>query len=58
MKKSKGQNLLVCNVIKEHFGNLAPHDLITSTRVFPATARLDLQAALITLDYGSASTWP
>src|SRR3989440_13045282 len=46
MKKSKSQNVLVCNVIKDHFGKLAPHELVSSTRVFPATARLDLQAAL------------
>ena len=46
MKKSKSQNPLVCNLVKEHFGATAPHDLVTSTRVFPATARLDLQAAL------------
>jgi ATP-dependent 26S proteasome regulatory subunit len=46
MKKSKSQNLLVCNLIKEHFGTFVTHELVTSTRVFPATARLDLQAAL------------
>jgi len=46
MKKSKSQNLLVCNLIKEHFGTCVPHELVSSTRVFPATARLDLQAAL------------
>jgi hypothetical protein len=46
MKKSKSQNLLVCNLIKEHFGTFATHELVTSTRVFPATARLDLHTAL------------
>ena len=46
MKKAKSQNLLVCNLIKEHFGTFVPHELVTSTRVFPATARLDLQTAL------------
>ena len=46
MKKSKSQNVLVCNLIKEHFGTLAPHELVSSTRVLPATARLDLQTAL------------
>jgi ATP-dependent 26S proteasome regulatory subunit len=44
MKKSKNQNL--SNFIKEHFGKLLPHELVSSTRVFPATARLDLQTAL------------
>lgn len=46
MKKSKSQNPLVCNLIKEHFGTFVPHELVSSTRVFPATARLDLQQAL------------
>jgi hypothetical protein len=45
MKKSKQQNL-VCDLIKQHFAAYAPHELVSSTRAFPATARLDLQSAL------------
>jgi hypothetical protein len=46
MKTTKCWDVLICHLIKEHFGAIVPRQLVTSTRVFPATARLDLQAAL------------
>jgi hypothetical protein len=46
MKKSKVRNPVVCVLIKEHFVGFIPHELVTSTREFPATARLDLHLAL------------
>ena len=46
MKRPKAKNPVVCALIKKHFSKFAPHELITSTREFPATARLDLQLAL------------
>src|SRR5437762_2644699 len=46
MKWQKRGNPLVCGLLKEHFAKFAPHQLVSSTRVFPATARLDLQSAL------------
>jgi hypothetical protein len=46
MLKPKNQNLLVSSVLKEHFGKIALHELVTASRHFPATARLDLQAAI------------
>jgi hypothetical protein len=46
MSKSKNRNPRVCTVLKEHFGENALHGLVTATREFPATARLDLQAAI------------
>jgi len=46
MPKLKVRNPVICSVLKDHFGKTALHELVTSTREFPATARLDLQAAL------------
>jgi hypothetical protein len=46
MSKFKTQNPLVSTALKEHFGKTVLHELVTATREFPATARLDLQAAL------------
>jgi hypothetical protein len=46
MLKSKTQNPLVSSALKEHFGKTALYELVTATREFPATARLDLQAAI------------
>lgn len=43
MAKTKPTNLTVCSTLKEHFGKFALHELVTATREFPATARLDLQ---------------
>ena len=39
-------NPKVCATLAEHFGKMALHELVTATREFPLTARLDLQAAL------------
>jgi hypothetical protein len=46
MPKPKTQNPLVSTALKEHFGKSALHELVTATREFPATARLDLQTAI------------
>src|SRR5882724_5787632 len=46
MAKSKSRNQLISSSLKQHFGKSALHDLVTATREFPATARLDLQAAM------------
>jgi hypothetical protein len=37
---------LVSSALKQHFGQSPLHELVTATREFPATARLDLQAAV------------
>jgi hypothetical protein len=37
---------LASRLVKEHFPNLALHELVTATREFPITARADLQLAL------------
>ena len=37
---------MVCSTLKEHFGSIPLHELVTATREFPATARLDLQSAI------------
>ena len=44
-KKPSG-NALVSSLLKEHFGRAPLHRLVTASRVFPGTARVDLQAAL------------
>ena len=46
MPNPKTQNPLICSVLKQHFGQTPLHELVTATREFPATARLDLQTAL------------
>jgi hypothetical protein len=46
MAKSKKKQPLVSLALNEHFGRVALHELVTSTREFPATARLDLQRAI------------
>ena len=40
------RNPLVSSALKRHFGSSALHELVTATREFPATARLDLQSAI------------
>ena len=42
------KNPKVCTLLSEHFGNIPVHELVTATREFPITTRLDLQAALET----------
>ena len=39
-------NPKVCATLAKHFGSLPLHELVTATREFPTTARLDLQAAI------------
>jgi predicted AAA+ superfamily ATPase len=46
MRKVKRKRPLVSSVLKEHFGNSELHQLVTATREYPATARLDLQVAV------------
>src|ERR1700722_14505528 len=46
MPKAKTGNPQICTVLKEHFGPSPLHTLVTATREFPATARLDLQSAI------------
>ena len=43
---AKSSNAPVWRVLKKHFTSTALHDLVSASRVFPATARVDLQAAL------------
>jgi len=50
MKKRKqnkpGASPTVASVLQKHFGSKALHDIVTTSRVFPLTARADLQTAL------------
>lgn len=46
MPKRKSSNPQICTALKEHFGPSPLHALVTATREFPATARLDLQSAV------------
>lgn len=45
-KKKIDVNTLVSTDLRRHFGSLALSDLITASRKFPATTRVDLQRAL------------
>jgi ATPase family associated with various cellular activities (AAA) len=47
MSKSKTKNPTVYAALKQHFGELPLHQLVTAMREFPATARLDLQSAIL-----------
>ena len=44
--KKPSANMLVSSLLKTHFGDLPLHGLVTASRVFPSTARVDLQVAL------------
>jgi hypothetical protein len=46
MSNSKKRNPLVSTALKQHFGKSELHELMTAAREYPATARLDLQAAI------------
>jgi hypothetical protein len=46
MPNTETRNPLVSSTLKEHFGKSELHQLVTATREYPATARLDLQAAI------------
>lgn len=46
-KKAKSSNTTVVSILRKHFGSgLPPDRLVTASRTFPATARVDLQTAL------------
>jgi hypothetical protein len=44
--KKKGGQQLVELALKKHFGQHHLHDLVSASRTFPVTARVDLQSAL------------
>src|ERR1700722_14374164 len=46
MAKSKKSSPLVNAALKRHFGKTELHDLVTATREYPATARMDLRTAI------------
>ena len=47
MKKSKKPSLALAEVaLKKHFGKLPLQDLVTTSRTFPVTARVDVQLAV------------
>ena len=46
-KKSKKTTLiLAASVLKRHFAKIELHNLVTASRTFPVTARVDVQIAL------------
>ena len=45
-KKKKSRDVSACSALRKHFGRLPLENLITASRTFPVTARVDLQAAL------------
>jgi energy-coupling factor transporter ATP-binding protein EcfA2 len=45
-RKRKNKNPLISTLLQRHFSTASLHELVTAVRVFPATARVDLQAAL------------
>ena len=47
MAESISSNPKVHSVLQEHFGTIPLHKLVTATRQFPLTARMDLQKALL-----------
>lgn len=50
MKKAKGTTLALAEVaLKKHFGKVRLPQLVTSSRTFPLTARVDVQLAVDTL---------
>lgn len=53
MSKEKKQNPVVSQPLKQHFAPNVLHELVTATREFPLTARLDLQVAIEEILTGS-----
>src|ERR1700739_3622492 len=45
-RKRRATLVLVEAALKRHFGKARLHDLVTSSRTFPITARVDTQSAL------------
>src|SRR5581483_12144507 len=39
-------NTKVCALLREHFGTVSLEEIVTSSRTFPITSRVDLQTAL------------
>src|ERR1700722_16397622 len=46
MKRKPSRNITACSVIRKHFGRISTESLITASRTFPPTSRVDLQMAL------------
>jgi hypothetical protein len=46
MKLKSPKNITACSLIRKHFGRIPLESLITATRTFPPTSRVDLQFAL------------
>jgi hypothetical protein len=46
LKIAKTKNISAASVLREHFGEVALQDLVTATRTFPITSRVDLQRAM------------
>jgi hypothetical protein len=53
-KRNKPSTITVSAVLRKHFGSLGLDKLVTANRVFPATARVDLQTALEAVFDGAA----
>jgi hypothetical protein len=45
-RKAKTKNISASSALREHFGRLALESLITASRTFPVTSRVDLQQAI------------
>jgi hypothetical protein len=45
-KISKKKNLTACAAVRKHFGKTALESLVTASRTFPPTSRVDLQLAM------------
>lgn len=43
---NKAENVKVCALLREHFDGISLTELVTSSRTFPMTSRVDLQTAL------------
>jgi hypothetical protein len=55
-RRKSSQNAAVAQSLKEHFGSIALHDLVSASRHFPVTAKVDLQQALDSVLHGRLST--
>jgi hypothetical protein len=46
LKSAKPKSISAGSVLREHFGDVALQDLVTATRTFPVTSKVDLQRAM------------
>ena len=56
LKSTKSQNVTVVSLLREHFDRLPLESIVTASRTFPLTSRVDLQSALAQIFPGGSDS--